>query len=325
MARTNHGRKPPTPSTPADPPAGTAPRGEVPSTLALLADERDFAAMRHYATFTFSDHETYLRAMEALLRSLAAEGVHTAVALFDPDDYAEFCADTGLEPDSPLSRTRYTAECAAAGPTLPYEGQPIDRLAAALVETADRHATLECAATLLAGLGRCADCGADLGRAAYHRAVHAVTRLLEAVGPGGHHLVCSVPVNGTPLIAVLQARTGPGGTARLLEAEALVFCTVLAIGIATDTGGGLVLRTDRPPAGPDTVRGWVLNDGWPRPLTAAEVFSAYCTDADTGDPVPPEPGVEHLPGIALPAPEDDHGPHGRHRPEEKRSPEEKRE
>ncbi|MGW7595555.1 hypothetical protein ACWGK9_41655, partial [Streptomyces rubiginosohelvolus] len=37
---------------------------EVPSTVALLADERDFAAMRHYASFAFDDHGAYLREME---------------------------------------------------------------------------------------------------------------------------------------------------------------------------------------------------------------------------------------------------------------------
>jgi hypothetical protein len=90
----------------------------------------------------------------------------------------------------------------------------------------------------------------------------------------------------------------------LEEAEALIFCTVLAVGIATDSSGGVVMRTS---TGSDTdqVRGWSLHNSWLHPLTEAEVFNAYCTDAETGEPVPPEPGVVHRPGTPLPPPTDD--------------------
>ena len=76
-------------------------RREAPSTIGLLADEQDFAAMRRYRTFAFDDHTDYLQQVEGLLRTLAAQGSHTTVALFDPEEYAEFCADTGLDPDTP--------------------------------------------------------------------------------------------------------------------------------------------------------------------------------------------------------------------------------
>ena len=56
------------------------------------------------------------------------------------------------------------------------------------------------------------------------------------------------------------------------------------------------------PAGHEEVRGWKVREGWLRPLTAAQVFDAYCTHARTGEPVPPEPGVDHLPGLDLPHP-----------------------
>ena len=62
-------------------------RREAPSTVGLLADAQDFAAMRHYRTFTFDDHTVYLQQVESLLKTLTAQGVHTTVALFDPEDF----------------------------------------------------------------------------------------------------------------------------------------------------------------------------------------------------------------------------------------------
>ncbi|MBB5118305.1 hypothetical protein AF335_30260 [Streptomyces eurocidicus] len=273
-------------------------RREVPSTVAVLADEADFTAMRRYASFVFDDHATYLRQMEGLLRTLAGQGTHTSVALFDPVGYEEFCADSRLDPDSPASRTRYTAEIAAAGTKVTYEGQPMGRLLPQLIDAAEQQATWEYASSLLTA-GDCASCGEDIGRAAFARATRALRRLVRAVGAGSHHLVCSVSAEGdVPLVAVLHAEHRDDGLLHLGEAAALVFCTVLAAGIAADRPGGVVLRTTLP-GRRDTVRGWNLRDGWLRPLTEAEVFAAYCTDAHTGEPVPPEPGVDYRGGLAL--------------------------
>src|SRR5688572_25050545 len=90
-------------------------RRETPSTVALLAEPEDFTAMQRYTTFSFDDHRAYLRHMDGLLRALAAQGVHTTVALFDPVEYAEFCQDARLDPDTPVSRTRYIADIASCG------------------------------------------------------------------------------------------------------------------------------------------------------------------------------------------------------------------
>lgn len=49
-------------------------RREVPCVVGLLADERDFTAMRRYRSFAFDDHPKYLRRIDGLLRSLATEG-----------------------------------------------------------------------------------------------------------------------------------------------------------------------------------------------------------------------------------------------------------
>ncbi|MEU0842718.1 hypothetical protein ABZ370_25015 [Streptomyces sp. NPDC005962] len=293
----------------AKPTAIRALRREVPSTVALLAAEEDFAAMRGYASFGFADHARYLRAMEGLLRALSSQGVHTTVALFDPVAYQEYCAHTRLDPDTPRSRSRYTAEVASTGATVVYEGQPLDQLLPRLITVAEERATWEYASAVLARAGGCGGpggCGGGTAHAAFDRAAAALFAVLDAAGPGLHHLVCSVPVDDTPLAAVVHATTREGRPPRLAEPGALVFRTVLACGIATQSPGGVVLRTSLPGA-PDTLRGWALRDGWLRPLTEAEVFTAYCTDARTGEPIPPEHGVEYRAGLPLPRPEDETG------------------
>ncbi|MEU7256865.1 hypothetical protein AB0B21_13785 [Streptomyces rimosus] len=292
-------------TTPADPSGPAAARRmlrrEVPSTAAVLADAQDFAAMRRYRTFPFDDHTAYLQQMETLLRSLTAQGIHTTVTLFDPVAYETFCTDADLDPDRPDSRSRYTAELACTGATVPYRGETLTRLLPLLIDEAERQATWERATGLLARTGACADCGEDLARAAFARASRAVTSLLDALGDGTHHLVCSVPASGAPLLAVLHAASDDDGRLELSEAATLLFCTVLAVGVALRSPGGIVSRTsgtdDR-----DAVRGWILRDAWLHPLSAAEVFTAYCTDADSGEPVPPEHGVDYHAGLTLPDP-----------------------
>lgn len=267
-------------------------RREIAGTIGLLTDEQDFTAMRRYRTFAFDDHTTYLKQVEFLLRTLAAEGSHTTVALFDPEEYAEFCAESGLEPDAPASRTRFTAELAATGPTIPYDGQPLGELVPDLVDEAVRKATWEYATTLLARIGNCASCGEDIGRVSFVRASHLLSRVLDTADRGALHLVCSVAAAPETLVAVLRADDDTAGANRLDESEALEFTTVLALGIATRSAGGLVMRTTAPET-TDRVYGWRLRGEDLEPLTAAEVFDAYCTDADSGDLVSPESGVDY--------------------------------
>ncbi len=273
-------------------------RREIAGTIGLLADEHDFTAMRRYRTFTFDDHTVYLRQVEALLRTLAAQGSHTTVALFDPEEYAEYCAETGLEPDTPTSRTRYTAELAATGPSVPYEGQPLDELLPDLVDEAVRQATWQYAAMLLAGVGACASCGEDIGRAAFTQASALLTRILDTAGPGERHLVCSVSTTSEPLTVALRTEESPAGERLMDETEALELATVLALGLATRSAGGVIMRTSRPGT-TDRVYGWRLCGDGVEPLTAGEVFDAYCTDALSGDLVAPESDVDYCTPPAL--------------------------
>ncbi|TQJ86645.1 hypothetical protein [Streptomyces sp. SLBN-31] len=267
-------------------------RREIAGTIGLLTDEHDFRAMRRYRTFAFDSHQTYLQQVEALLKTRASQGSHTTVALFDPQEYAEYCAKTGLDPDVPSSRTRFTAELATTGPTVPYQGQPLSDLVPVLVDEAVRQATWEYASTLLARVGACASCGEDIGRAAFTRASDLLVRILDTAGPGNRHLVCSVSATPETLLAVLHADADDNGALQLDEAEALEFTTVLALGIATRSPGGLVMRTSAPGT-TDRIYGWRLRGEGLSPLTAGEVFDAYCTDIESGDLISPESDVDY--------------------------------
>ncbi|MFF5520666.1 hypothetical protein [Streptomyces coeruleorubidus] len=264
---------------------------EIAGTIGLLTDEHDFRAMRRYRSFTFDDHAAYLKQVEGILRTRALQGSHTTVALFDPEEYAEFCTQKGLDPDNPSSRTRFTARLAVTGPTLPYEGQPLSDLLPALVDEAVRQATWEYATTLLARLGACSSCGEDIGRAAFTRASDLLVRILDTAPSGNRHLVCSVTGPPETLVAALHV-ADTGGPVELDETEALEFATVLALGLATESPGGLVIRASAP-GSPDRVYGWRLRAYGLEPLTAGEVFDAYCTDVESGDLISPESNVDY--------------------------------
>ncbi|TDC62956.1 hypothetical protein, partial [Streptomyces hainanensis] len=275
------------------------PRGrwrEAAGTVAVVADEAGFALLRHRCPgLGFADHAGYLRATEALLRSLTGRHGHTSVALFDPAAFADYCEREGLAQDSPASRARYTAEVAAQGATVPYAGQPIEALLPELRAARRRLDAWELGGDLLAAAGGCRGCGAPLSRCAFRRAAELLAAVLERVGPGAHHLVATVLPDTAPLAAELTAEIDAGGELRVPEPAALALCTVLAVGLATGEPGGLVARSKPPAGGDQEVRGWSLRGGLPRPLTAGEVFAAYCTDATTGEPIPPEPDVAYLP------------------------------
>ncbi|MEU6459791.1 hypothetical protein [Streptomyces sp. NPDC047065] len=283
---------------------------EIAGTVGLISDEQDFRAMQQYSTFTFTDFAVYLTALEALLRNREAEGIQMQVALFDPQEFADFCASAGRNPDSPDSRARYTAHLATTGPALPHTGQALADLIPPLIEGALRQATWEYASAVLARLGACTVCGKDIGQAAYARASALLARILDTARQGLSHLVvCSVAAGPETVTAVLRADTDPEGAIRLHEAAALEFTAVLALGLATGSAGGLVMRTTSRSA-PDQVYGWRMRMGDLEALTASEVFDAYCTDAESGSLISPEPDVDYCPppdlGLDTTSPGDGH-------------------
>lgn len=280
-------------------------RHESPSVIAVLATEADFTAMQGYASFPFTDHARYLRQVDGWLRARTLRGEHTTIALFAPDLFRAFCSETRLDPDRPTSRARYAAEAATTGPTLRHRPVPLTDLVTLLRSSGERHVTLDRAMTALTTLDTCTACGEGATSTAFGHAGQAIEALLRGARPGRHHLVCSVPLESGSLIAALHMRTAPGAPASpsAEDDDRHALRMVLAVGLAGAHSGGVVLRTTGPDER-DTVHGWALRDGWLAPLTEAQVFSAYCTDPDTGEPVSPEPGVEYGAGFPLPHPDD---------------------
>ncbi|MFE9559100.1 hypothetical protein ACFYMW_39175 [Streptomyces sp. NPDC006692] len=137
------------------------------------------------------------------------------------------------------------------------------------------------------------------------RAVTALSRLLAVVGPGQHHIVCSLGFTGIAVahIDVVPLSTGMVVSHSPAETTALAALVARAFSFPP-TEGGLMVRTQSAQEPGERVRGWRVRGGWLFPLTAAEVFSAYCTDALTGDPLSPESGVEYSAGLSIPTPEE---------------------
>ncbi|MCX4515898.1 hypothetical protein OHA27_37915 [Streptomyces sp. NBC_01619] len=135
-----------------------------------------------------------------------------------------------------------------------------------------------------------------------HRAYAAIDALLTALGPGRHDMTCSAEgACGQLVLACITVEVGsieptPALASVVPHGDSRVFAIILATSM--ETGGALVTRSYRNGA-PDVARGWRTRDGWPQPLTEAEVFSAYCTDAVTGDPLPPEADVTYGAGFEL--------------------------
>ena len=105
-------------------------------------------------------------------------------------------------------------------------------------------------------------------------------------------MVCTVTAPPEAVLSVRHADDDEEGALRLDEAEALEFTTVLALGIASRSPGGLVMRTSAPGT-IDRVYGWRLRGEGLDPLTAGEVFDAYCTDIESGDLISPESDVDY--------------------------------
>ncbi|WP_236243618.1 hypothetical protein [Streptomyces sp. CC228A] len=76
-----------------------------------------------------------------------------------------------------------------------------------------------------------------------------------------------------------------------VDAEAALDVIAL-LSLTSSRPGGAVVRT-RYADDTSRVLGWRLRHCTAHPLNRAEIFDAYCTDAVTGEPIPPEPGTEY--------------------------------
>ncbi len=122
------------------------------------------------------------------------------------------------------------------------------------------------------------------------RAAALLMGLFRAVEDGCHTLILVTSANGSDIgIAVPFHVEGEQFDAD--PEDALDAMTVLRL--AATVGGSAVVRTHFANEA-SRVCGWKLVEFYAVPLSAAEVFNAYCTDPRTGEPIPPEWGVDHV-------------------------------
>ncbi|WP_369380504.1 hypothetical protein [Streptomyces sp. cg36] len=134
-----------------------------------------------------------------------------------------------------------------------------------------------------------------------------VFNILSGHGDGLVHVVASALVTDPDtghddrLIAVGHSNIHDGAPVLAVGSEdAVSMALTVAVVSAAVCGqvGGIVAR-HHATGGGETVRGWRISPGEVVPLKAGEVFSAYCTDALTGEPLSPEPGVEYADGFPV--------------------------
>ena len=233
--------------------------------------------------------------------SFCRQQLHTTVALFDPEEYAEFCAEHGPRPRhrrQPHPLHRGTRRHAA--PPSRTSGQPSPTSSPTSIDEAVRHATWEYATTLLADLGAAptaARTSAAPPSTAPPEPADAHPR--HGAGPGSHHLVCSVSAtpDSTPRRPPRRRRHATGATRPRRGRRRLEFATVLAVGIALESPGGLVMRTSAPDA-PDRLHGWRLHGDGLDPAHRGRGLRAPTAPTSTsGDLVSPESGVDYCAGF----------------------------
>ncbi len=275
-------------------------RKDAGNVVALLATPDDFETMRQqYPSFRFADYYAYLNQMQILLNSLV-ETSGAYVTLFDPHAFAAFCAREGLEPDSPSSRSRYAAGSAIHCVGLPYEGDEVTDVIDDLMDALGKRLHLKRAFEIIGS----SSLGGVPPYEFLDRARAAVAELLHGLGNGKHHLMCIVADETEPLVARFHAMRSNDGVPLVSEDDALAFTVHVAAALRSGGATGISARTtDAGGEAGEVVRGWTISEGWLRPLSAAEVFSAHCTNPVTGDPIPPEHRVEYLAGFPVALPE----------------------
>ncbi|MFG3133710.1 hypothetical protein ACGFZU_39190 [Streptomyces tendae] len=144
----------------------------------------------------------------------------------------------------------------------------------------------------------------------FDTAAQAFEALLDALGPGRHHLVCSAHTSRGSFAsasATVECTDDDRDQADADYEGWLMFCHLLAQTSIAFRQATIFARTHTTDL-TSVLRGWRVTNGWPQPMAAADVFAAYCTDLATGDPIPPEPGTDYQAGTPLPTPSGGSGP-----------------
>ena len=245
---------------------------------------RTSRAMRRYRSFAFDDHTATSGRSEGLLRTLASAGRATPPSPSSTRTSTRNSArDRASTPTPPPAAPATRRKWPPPAPPSPTRASRSTELLPRLVDEAVRSRPPgSTPATLLARARRlrvpAARTSAAPPSTAPRTSLHAHARRGRARATTTSSAASRR--RRDPLVAVLHADATARAASRARRAPRPSNSrTVLALGIATESPGGLVLRTTAPgTTGP--VRGW--RAARRRPATAdaqAEVFDAYCTDA----------------------------------------------
>ncbi|MYS39658.1 hypothetical protein K388_07194 [Streptomyces sp. KhCrAH-43] len=122
------------------------------------------------------------------------------------------------------------------------------------------------------------------------RSVDLFGRLLDAAGPGSHHVAMFI-VGAAGTASYCLRFTQYKDRVELSPVSAVDACYVLALVLSGEYVGGMVMRSHHD--GQESLCGWKFEDGETLPLNRAETFDAYCNNRLTGEIIAPEPGVEY--------------------------------
>ncbi|MER0443079.1 hypothetical protein ABR738_00560 [Streptomyces sp. Edi4] len=159
----------------------------------------------------------------------------------------------------------------------------------------DDHTT-NAAVALLNSTRACLCCGNNAGWAALAVAERILIALDQGLPGHRYHLTTSFDHDAVRHVVGLQVDRVDGELEADAE-DAIRFLLVLAAGVCQGSAG-LTARSSRL-GGDDQVRAWSIGGGAVSPLSRAEVFNAYCTDAATGEPIPPCPQTEYCDAFIL--------------------------
>ena len=121
-----------------------------------------------------------------------------------------------------------------------------------------------------------------------------VQDILEGVGDGHHHVTVTSALGATTATGEVR----DASACFVEDREMLLVWTHLGAAEVTETSAGITLRSVTDSG--VQVRGWLFDeDGEIEPLDEAAIFSAYCTDHKTGEPLAPEFGVEYCAAYPL--------------------------
>lgn len=160
----------------------------------------------------------------------------------------------------------------------------------------DDDRTTNLAVALLNATRTCACCGNSMGWAALTVADRILGALSQDLPGDQQNIVATFEHDGDVRTAELQLARVSGVLTANAE-EAVRFLLALAAGVCQDNSG-LTVRSSYPGA-TDQVRGWSIGHGVAIPLNRAQIFDAYCTDAVTGEPLPPCPQTEYCDAFIL--------------------------